>query len=456
MHGNGRPLGMRKRMQMLVAVVLLAWATQTLLHQWGFGAEVPAEQQQGQSGQGAERFVPGTARFAAGATLELRGDATVIGAEVRLKQICRWSKSDSAVFAPVADLVICRLTSRAPFRAITVDEIRSTLHDAGVNLGVVKFAGPLSCTVGRSDAAYDERSALRAWAQAKEDSGSGDKADATGKDDPQAPGPSDVATEDSITASSSQSPTAKGDTKIAPVPVFHPAVRSSPATEPAEASAVKSLRSLLVNDLSTRLGLSLDQLQVTFNPKDEKLLNLSEPLFQFNIESRQVRDLGDVSWNVTVVTGGGSQKGVITAQARAWQNQVVVARPLSYHQVVRPADVTERRMLVDRMPYEPLLTTSQIVGQEAARDLKAGTVISNRMVDPVPLVKPGQLVTVSLDVGSVRVKTVGRAMESGAYGQTVKVRNETTRDVYEVIMTGPQEGTMGPLSASAKMASISQ
>ena len=83
MYGNGRPLGMRKRMQVVIAVILLAWATQTLLHQWGFGAEVT-------QGDGSEeKFVPGTARFAAGATLELRGDATVIGAEVKLRQICR-------------------------------------------------------------------------------------------------------------------------------------------------------------------------------------------------------------------------------------------------------------------------------------------------------------------------------------------------------------------------------
>ena len=32
-----RPLGMRKTVQLLVALTLLAWATQTLFHQWGYG-----------------------------------------------------------------------------------------------------------------------------------------------------------------------------------------------------------------------------------------------------------------------------------------------------------------------------------------------------------------------------------------------------------------------------------
>jgi len=78
MHGNGRPLGMRKRMQVVIAVVLLAWATQALLHQWGYGAEVAAQAP-------AEKFVPASSRLAAPVTIELRGEATVVGAEVRLK-----------------------------------------------------------------------------------------------------------------------------------------------------------------------------------------------------------------------------------------------------------------------------------------------------------------------------------------------------------------------------------
>lgn len=52
MYGNGRPLGTRKRMQLLIAIVLIAWATQTLLHQWGYGAEAASESQP------AEKFVP--------------------------------------------------------------------------------------------------------------------------------------------------------------------------------------------------------------------------------------------------------------------------------------------------------------------------------------------------------------------------------------------------------------
>jgi len=176
MYGNGRPLGMRKRIQVLVAVVLLAWATQTLLHQWGFGNDLSAQERAAADrpapSKASERFVPGTGRFAAGATLELRTEATVLGTEVKLKQVCRWSKGDDAVFAPLADLVLVRFDEGQPFRPVTLEQIRSTLHDAGVNLAVVRFAGPTSCTVARSDAEYDENEALLQWANAKQGEGS--------------------------------------------------------------------------------------------------------------------------------------------------------------------------------------------------------------------------------------------------------------------------------------------
>lgn len=415
MHGNGRPLGMRKRIQVLVAVVLLAWATQTLLHQWGFGATIPIDTP-------AEKFVPGTDRFIAGATLEMRGDATIVGGDVKLKQVCRWSDADAQVFSPVADLVVMRLSAKSTYRAISVDQIRTVLHDAGVNLGVVKFSGPTSCTIGRSDTSFDEKNALREWAEAKGN-------DAEGTEAPRHEGTEGKA---AVAAVSTTAPAAM------------PPVISVAAKE--GTSPVKTLRDLLVDDLSVRTGVGVEQLQVTFNPKDENLLHMSEPLFKFNIDGRLVHDLGDVTWNVQILTGDGkAQKGMVTATARAWQNQVVVARGLGYHQVIRASDVVEKRVLADRMPVDPLLTVSQVVGQEAAREMKAGTVVSARLVDAMSMVKQGQLVTVTLRVGSVQVKTVGRAMESGCFGQAVKVRNESTQDVYEVTMTGPQEGTIGPV-----------
>jgi len=424
-NNNFRPLGIRKTIQLMVILTILAWATQTLFHQWGFGAEIdgPDASADVAATGGSEKFVPGEPRYA-GAVLEVRAEATVVGTEVTLKQVCRWSNADAAVFTPIADLVLTRLDARAPFKAIGVAEIKAVLHDAGVNLAVIRFAGTTACTVGRSDIQLDERAALDQWIAARE-----------GKELPAAAAPTTKPAQ--VAATSAQPVLASASTPAAAAPAKALAAAPKP---------FHTLRELLIADLADRTAVPADSIQMHFNPKDEKLLTLSEPLFRFNLEPRRARNLGDVSWDVLIVTDSGSQKAPIAAVARAWQEQVVVTKPLAYKQIIQESDVLLRRALIDRVGDEVVLKPAQIIGNQAASDLKPGSVLTARNVEAVPLVKNGQLVTVTLAQGNVQVKTVARAMEGGAFGQTVRVRNESTKDVFDVTITGPQTAT---LSASA-------
>ena len=436
---NGRPVSMRKKVQLMVALTILAWATQTLFQQWGYGQAVSAQAVSAQPAAApAEKFVPGTARFAAGATLELRGEATIIGPEVKLRQVCRWSGADAGVFAPVADLVLARIPSDTPFQPLSLEQVRSTLRDAGVNLAVVKFAGPTSGTVTRSDVEYDEQEALLQWANARE--GVANEPAAKGK-----PWPAPEGEPVSTTTS------ARGNA----LPFADEPPTETPTAPPEERSPVRTLRDLIVEDLSVRLRVPADQVQIVFDPRDEQALRLAEPQFKFGLTPKRVRNLGGVAYDVQVITAAGRSKKIdIVATARAWQQQVVLARPVSFKQSIRESDVEHRRVLVDSLDDDPLLTAQQVVGQQAARELRAGTVLTAKMVQSMPLARSGQFITVTLNRGGVRVKTVGRAMGEGSYGQTIKVKNEATRDVYEVVLTGPQEATMGPAVEAADRADI--
>ena len=431
MNGNGpRPvIGKKKAVRLMVALTLLAWASQTLMAQWGFGAGAPVDAPAGAPADAPatapsedlvtlEKFVPGTARFAAGATIELRGEATVIGEEVKLKQVARWTQADDTVLAPLGELVLARIGGGTPFRAVTVDQVKETLTAAGINIASIKFVGATSCTVNRSDVEYDERTALQQWIDAKESSAAA-----------AAPSP---------TTATAQDPN-KGSRTL-----YEDAL---PAAAPvaAEQKSVRTLRELLVADLAQRLTLPPETLQMSFRHADERFLNLAEPLFRFDVEPvRGMKNLGETSWLVLVRGDRPEdvQKVTITASARAWQAQLVVAKPLAMRQLIRDEDLIERRALVERLPDEPLATRAEVVGQAAARPLAAGTVLTGRAVEAQQLVKAGQYVTVTLQQGAVNIKSVAKAVESGSYGQTIRVKNEATRDVFQVILTGPQTATM--------------
>src|SRR6476620_10615944 len=99
---NGR-ISKRKTVQLMIALTILAWATQTLMHQWGFGAEITAAPSTQSTDEAGEKFVPADPSTF-GATVEMRAEATIVGAEVKLKQVCRWSDRDAAALAPIADM----------------------------------------------------------------------------------------------------------------------------------------------------------------------------------------------------------------------------------------------------------------------------------------------------------------------------------------------------------------
>jgi flagella basal body P-ring formation protein FlgA len=403
--------GFAKTVRMVAVLAVFACATQLLWLQFSYG-DTP------DTNETSEKFappsddgsVPRSSRFLSGAILELRSEATIEGADVKLKQICRWSAADQEAFAPIADLVVARLNPNTAFRAMTQDDLKSTLSDAGVNLAVIRFCGAMHCTVSRSDITTDEQAALQGWVNAK-----------------LAVGP-------------------------ATQPAAEATLVSSPSTPPAPdvnllAQSYHTLRERLIADLSERLSLDPNCLQMHFSPGDEKLLGLSEPLFQFNLEGLRADNIGQVSWQVTIFAAGAkasSQQTTIAAVARVWQEQWMVRRPMAYHQTIRGDDLVSRRILVKQLDGERLMKREQLVGQLCSRELQAGTVLTARLVDAAPLAKTGDLVTVTLSQGNVKITTVMRAIDGGSFGQSIRGKQETTGAIFDVTLTGPQCGAISP------------
>ena len=399
--------GIRRSFHLVMTLAVLAWVLQMALAQWSFGDEVDGVKPAPSTSP--EKFVPGTPRFLAGAILELRGEAAITGGEVKLKQICRWADADKAAFEPVADLIVVRLGVGSAFRSLGLKELQTLLQDAGVNLAVIRFAGTTSCTISRNDVAVDEHTGLQDWVDAR-----------LGKN----PAPPAVVIPQPIV---SQTPTGTAQTAA----VMQPAL----VKEPVENHA---LRTLLIADLAERLTLDPASIQMKFSPADEKVLSLCEPQFRFSVDGQRARSLGSVSWEVTIIAEGAKQKTTIDATARAWQDQLVVIKPMVYHQTIRTEDLTDRRALVEQWNGDETLKREQVIGQWAAQDLRAGSILTPRLVEAAPLVKTGQLVTVTAEQGTVQIRAVARAMEGGSFGQTIKLKNETTGETYEATLTGPQ------------------
>lgn len=393
---NPKPLGVRKTVQLLVIITILAWATQTLVSQWGYGGVIlaagPSEQ------MSVELSEP---------VLELRAEATIDGSEVTLRQLCRWAKEHDDVLGPVAETVVARMSQTHPVRVVMVPEIKAVLHDRGVSLSQIHFSGAASCAVRRNE--VDDATFARLLSHLN--------------DEEPAPAPAEAV--------------AGATTR--------PAGGAGAADETVRADARQTaLKDLLVTDLLDRLKLPADRVQITFDPRDTATLILTSPRCRFDLDSSRATGLGAVSWEVLIRTDTTERRATLTAKALASEEQVVLARSLSKGQALRADDMTARTAWVDRPAADRATGVEQLVGQLLARDMKRGEALSAGDLKLAPLVLKDQFVTVAMKVNGQAIETVARALETGAKGDLVRAKNEATGQVYSIVVTARAAGEVRP------------
>lgn len=413
------------------------------------GAPVVARQasvaQDAQAGAG----VPGVNA----AVLELRTEATIEGAEIRLRQICRWSQRDNAYFASLGDMVIERFKPGQLVASVSLATIREVLEGAGVSGGEISFRGAVEARIRRSDVA-----AARAYKAYTPQAGSLDEMlrrggvvedslpngmsanEGTDVTRPVTPGtqtPSGELEGGATLAAdrAGANGAAGGGTNASSVPPLMQATRG------------RTLREALVYDVVSRLNLKPEDVEVTLETQDARVLNVAEPAFRWQISPMRVKNLGPVTWSITLYSGEEPRRITVSGYSRAWFNQLVLTRGVSAGQVLQVEDYESRRVLLDRLPEEQLLRPDQARSMQVIRDLPANTALHVRMVQPVLLVRTNQLVTLTLRQGAFEVKAVARAKESGGYGAVIRVENETTRQALRATVVGPQEVRVGPEDA---------
>ena len=410
MHNRPQRSQVRKVKQSILAALVLAWATQTLVSQWAGGAEA----------------LPAAKASAAGGsvTVVMRDDAKVAGDAVRLGDVCRLSCEGDAPEAAdgraVGDLVLAYRDPDAKAVTVGVEQVIRLLGDNGVGPARVRFQGPIRCEVTFADdakpsaakaaPAVSQETALLAWAGGAEPTAAAAP--------PQAEPRPEVAAD-----------------AFAPPAVDDGGVRWGGENDWTRDGPLP-LAELLRRDLADRLKLPPDSVQLRFRDPSAACLNAT------GVSAAQVRptrasDLGPVAWAVNL----DGRTLDVSADATAQVTRLAVAQPVGRGQLIRAADVVSEPAAI-RRTGDRGLTLAEVVGQEAARTLDVGDVLTPASLAPRMLVRRGQYVSVTLLQNNLDVRTLARALDDGGYGQTVKVKNDLTGEILHVVVTGPQAGTL--------------
>jgi|GEM_PF-3554315 len=115
----------------------------------------------------------------------------------------------------------------------------------------------------------------------------------------------------------------------------------------------------------------------------------------------------------------------VNFQVHVFNNVTVARRDLHQGETFSDDNIVSKRLDVTQLaPGDLFLDAQPLLGNRAARSIRAGMPITWRMVVIPPIVKRGEIVRIVYKTQHISLSAVGVAVESGAPGDTIRVINK--------------------------------
>jgi flagella basal body P-ring formation protein FlgA len=112
-------------------------------------------------------------------------------------------------------------------------------------------------------------------------------------------------------------------------------------------------------------------------------------------------------------------------------------------QVIRASDMEWIDMPTQRVGSNVILASEQIVGQAPRRALRAGSPVIMSDVERPQMVAKGAMVTMVVTTPNLTLTAIGKALEAGALGDTVRLVNPSSNKTIQGLVTAPNEVRVG-------------
>ncbi len=114
----------------------------------------------------------------------------------------------------------------------------------------------------------------------------------------------------------------------------------------------------------------------------------------------------------------------------------VTTRTISVGEMIGPDDLVWKRMRASQVSADAVLSERGLIGMTPKRSLRGGDVVRSSHIEAPVLVPNKSLVIVSLEHPFMILTVQGRAMESGALGEMIRVRNAATNTILDAEVSG--------------------
>lgn len=128
-------------------------------------------------------------------------------------------------------------------------------------------------------------------------------------------------------------------------------------------------------------------------------------------------------------------RGTIPLMVDEYRQIPVARRGVPKGSVVTDADVYMARFNTALVPTDAVEDASTLVGLEATHDIASGEVFRNTKLSMPKLIEAGAKVTMQFKSELFEATASGIALESGAVGQEIKIRNDSSKKIVNGIVT---------------------
>lgn len=130
-------------------------------------------------------------------------------------------------------------------------------------------------------------------------------------------------------------------------------------------------------------------------------------------------------------------------RARVTAMVAIAAAPVAANEALADAQVTIERRDISNIA-DPISSPEEAVGQMSRRMLRPGDILRSGQLSSPVLVKRGDAVLMIARRDGIEVSTAGEALDAGARGAVVRVRNAGSGQIVRMRVAG--QGTVEPIA----------
>ena len=184
----------------------------------------------------------------------------------------------------------------------------------------------------------------------------------------------------------------------------------------------QEIKSEIIKMFMKQYNVSKDQLNISYL-RFPDLSNIKLNSVKIDVYSqKQVLKLGyQTLWVKLTRNNKIVQKSPVSLETSITTDVLVTTKKIHRHQKIEPDMVKIEKRQIDDNWYSLLSSVGDIQGMETERVLQKGTLLTKRLVRPIPLVQRGDAVKVQIETSSLVLTSSGIAKSDGGLGSTVTV-----------------------------------